>query len=225
MNGGKVGLPAEATQIVHTKAKPTSLANLAEDKAMGQALQAGTQVAQQAVAKTGAMMGLAAFNPGAAVLTGILSRHAKVAKVTYVWALAGGTEPAATGAMQAFDVNYSGLPGVNADQFEPVIVRLSPTPQANFRLVGATEAANSADQSTQQDWPVYSSFVEDRIAAKVQKSGYGHAQVAPSAALTAGEYAVVLRPVDKAKKFAGEEVARNRGEGLLFNYAWPFSVK
>jgi len=48
-------------------------------------------------------------------------------------------------------------------------VKLSLTPQSNFRLVGATEAATTAEQSAQQDWPIYSSFVEDRIAAKMQK--------------------------------------------------------
>lgn len=59
----------------------------------------------------------------------------------------------------------------------------------------------------------------------MQKLGYGHAQVTPTEALASGEYAVVLRPIDKSKKFIGEDVARNQGEGLLFNSAWPFSVK
>ena len=221
----KVNLPAEATQIVHTKAKPTTLSTLAADKNMTQALQTGTQIAQQAVAKTGASLGLAAFNPGVAVLSGVLGRHAKVAKTTYVWALAGGSAAETGGNAQMFEVNYSGLPGINADQFEPVIVKLSPTPQANFRLVGATEATTSAEQSTQQDWPIYSTFVEDRLPAKVQKLAYGRARVSASAALEPGEYAIALRPIDKNKKFAGEDVGRNRGEGLLFNYAWPFSVR
>ncbi|HEY6968964.1 MAG TPA: hypothetical protein VJA94_07165, partial [Candidatus Angelobacter sp.] len=221
----KVSLPAEATQIVHTKTKATSLSTLAADKNMTQALQTGTQIAQQAVAKTGASLGLAAFNPGVAVLSGVLGRHARVAKTTYVWALAGGSAAETGGNAQMFEVNYSGLPGINADQFEPVIVKLSPTPQANFRLVGATEASTSAEQSTQQDWPIYSSFVEDRLPAKVQKLAYGRARVSAAAALEPGEYAIALRPIDKSKKFAGEDVARNRGEGLLFNYAWPFSVR
>ena len=225
ISGRKVSLPAEATQIVHTKTKATSLSTLAADKSMTQALQTGTQIAQQAVAKTGTTLGLAAFNPGVAVLSSVLGRHAKVSKTTYVWALAGGSGADTVANAQSFTVNYSGLPGVNADQFEPVIVKLSPTPQANFRLVGATEASTGADQGTQQDWPIYSAFVEDRISATVQKLAYGRARVSASAALEPGEYAVALRPIDKSKKFAGEDVGRNRGEGLLFNYAWPFSVK
>jgi hypothetical protein len=91
-----------------------------------------------------------------------MSQRAKQAKTTYVWALAGGssTTTSAGENVPTFEVNYAGLPGVNADQFEPVIVRLSPAPQSNFRLVGATEAATTAEQSTQQDWPIYSSFMK-----------------------------------------------------------------
>jgi hypothetical protein len=59
----------------------------------------------------------------------------------------------------------------------------------------------------------------------VQKLGAGHALVTPSAARLPGEYAVAFRPVDKSKKFAGEDVGKNQGEGLLFNYAWSFSAK
>lgn len=222
----KLNLTAEATQIVHTKTKPTSLSTLAADQALNQALQLGTQVAQHAAVKTGSQMGLVALNPGIAIVGGLLSHHAKQAKVTYVWALNGGSSAvnvAANG--PAFDVNYAGLPGVNPDQFEPVIVKLSPTPQSNFRLVGATEAATAEEQSAQMDWPIYSSFVEDRIAAKVEKLGPGRAQVTPTAALVPGEYAVALRPLDKSHKFSGEEVGQNQAEGLLFNYAWAFSVK
>jgi hypothetical protein len=222
----KLNLTAEATQIVQTKTKPTSLSALAADQALDQALQVGTQVAQQAMAKTGATMALTALNPGAALVSGFLAHRAKQAKVTYVWALGGGSSSANTGGnTPSFEVNYAGLPGVNAEQFEPVIVKLSPTPQANFRLVGATEAATTAEQSTQQDWPIYSSFVEDRVNAKVEKLGTGHAKVTPDAAMNPGEYAVALRPVDKSHKFSGEEVGKNQAEGLLFNYAWAFSVK
>jgi hypothetical protein len=219
-------LTAEGTQIVQTKTKPTSLSALAADQALDQALQVGTQVAQQAAMKAGAATALTMLNPGAALVSGLLAHKAKQAKVTYVWALGGGVSTANPGGnTPSFEVNYAGLPGVNADQFEPVIVKLSPTPQANFRLVGATEAATTAEQSTQQDWPIYSSFVEDRVNAKVEKLAAGHAKVSPVAAMSPGEYAVALRPVDKSHKFSGEEVGKNQAEGLLFNYAWPFSVK
>jgi hypothetical protein len=221
----RLNLTAEATQIVQTKTKPTSLSALAADQALDQALQVGTQVAQQAAMKAGSTMALTALNPAAGIVSGLLAHKAKQAKVTYVWALGGGSSSANPGNTPSFEVNYAGLPGVNADQFEPVIVKLSPTPQANFRLVGATEAASSVEQSTQMDWPIYSSFVEDRVSAKVEKLGTGRAKVTPAVAVGPGEYAVVLRPTDKSHKFSGEEVGKNQAEGLLFNYAWAFSVK
>jgi hypothetical protein len=222
----KVSLTAEPTQIIQTKAKPTSLSSLAADQALTEALNVGTQAAQMALMKSGSMMGNSVVSSGSTVLSTLLSHRPKQTKVTYVWALSGGSSQANSGGNPpTFEVNYAGIPGVNADQFEPVIVKLADTPQANYRLVGATEAATTAEQSAQQDWPIYSSFTEDRISAKVQKLGSGHAQVTPSATLGAGEYAIALRPVDKSKKFSGEDVGKNQGEGLLFNYAWPFSVK
>jgi hypothetical protein len=222
----KVSLAAEPTQIIQTKAKPTSLSSLAADQALAEALNVGTQAAQMALMKSGSMMGNSVVSSGSSVLSNILSHRPKQTKVTYVWALSGGSSPANPGGNPpTFEVNYAGIPGVNADQFEPVIVKLADTPQANYRLVGATEAATTAEQSAQQDWPIYSSFTEDRIASKVQKLGSGHAQITPSTSLGAGEYAIALRPVDKSKKFSGEDVGKNQGEGLLFNYAWPFSVK
>jgi len=221
-----VNLLAEATEIVQTKSKPTSLNSLAADQALNEALNLGVQAAQQALMKSGSVMGNSAVSSGTNILGGLLSHRPKQAKVTYVWALTGGNSAAnVDGNRPTFEVNYAGIPGVSTDQFEPVIVKLSPTPQSNFRLVGATEAATTAEQSTQQDWPIYSSFVEDRVPATVQKVSPGHAKLIPTAALSPGQYAVALRPADKSHKFSGEEVAKNQGEGLLFNYAWSFSVK
>ena len=176
--------------------------------------------------KTNSAMGNTAMSSGTNILSGIMSRKPKQSKITYVWALTGGSSPTnAAAGRPTFVVNYAGIPGIAPDQFEPVIVKLSPTPQSNFRLVGATEAATTAEQTTQQDWPIYSSFVEDRVAATIQKVSPGHAQVTPAAALPAGQYAVALRPTNKNHKFSGEEVAKNEGEGLLFNYAWSFTVQ
>ena len=221
-----VNLTAEATEIVQTKAKPTTLGSLAADQALNQALAMGAQAAQEAVMKSGSAIGNSAVSSGASLLGGIMSRKPKQSKITYVWALSGGSSPAnAGGKRPTLVVNYSGIPGVKPEQFEPVIVKLSPTPQSTYRLVGATEAATTAEQSTQQDWPIYSSFVEDRVASAVKTDSPGHAQVTPSADLPVGQYAVALRPTDKNHKFSGEEVGKNQGEGLLFNYAWSFSVQ
>jgi hypothetical protein len=225
-HGSKVSLAAEATQIVETKSKADSLSTLAADQAMNESLRMGAQAAQQAVLNKGSIMGSSAVTSGTNILTGILG-HRKPAqpKVTYVWALQGSSSAASAATNPpSFEVSYAGIPGVDADAFEPVIVKLAPT-QSNFRLVGATEASSTAEQSAQQDWPIYSSFVEDRVAAKVQKLGSGHAKITANSALAAGQYAVALRPVSKSHKFSGEQIAKNQGEGLLFNYAWSFAVK
>lgn len=225
--GAKFNLPAEATQIVQTKSKANSLSALAEDQAVTEALRVGSEALQQAVSNTGSLVGSSAVNSGATIFSAIIARKQsqKPAKITYVWALQGASSASASPTkVPSFEVDYAGIPGINSDAFEPVIVKLS-LAQSTYRLVGATEAATSTPQPAQQDWPMYSGFIEDRISAGVQKLGSGQARVTPNSALPAGEYAVALRPIDKAHKFSGEQVGKNEGEGLLFNYAWSFSVK
>jgi hypothetical protein len=36
---------------------------------------------------------------------------------------------------------------------------------------------------------------------------------------------VVVRPAFKFKKFSPEAIAKNQGEGALFNSAWSFTVR
>jgi hypothetical protein len=221
-----VSLVAEATQIAQTKTKPTSLTALALDQALNEILRQSQEAAQQAIlAKGVATIGKIAMGPSGIVLTEIMNRRKQMSTVTYVWAVPVAGSPAqASSNVPNINVNYAGLPGVNADAFEPVIVKLAPS-ASSFLLVGATQASGTAEQNAQQDWPIYSSFVEERVATKVQKLGQGRAILTPTAALQSGQYAIAMRPLDKSHKFSGEQVAKNQGEGLLFNYAWPFSVK
>jgi hypothetical protein len=113
--------------------------------------------------------------------------------------------------------------GVNSDEFEPVIVKVTPA-QSSCRIVGATEGKEDVTSNPAADWQIYSSFLEERVAVKSQKLAKGQYQVAPASALMPGEYAVVLRPVSKSKKFAGGEVARGQGDGLMFDAAWSFRI-
>jgi len=225
--GAKFNLPAEATQIAQTKARANSLSALAEDQVVNESLRLGSQAIQQAISNTGSAMGSSAVNSGTTIFGAILARKQvqKPNKVTYVWALQGASSASSSPTNQpSFEADYAGIPGVNTDAFEPVIVKLSIS-QATFRLVGATEAATTSEPSTQQDWPMYSSFIEDRISASVQKLASGQVRITPNAALAPGQYAIALRPLDKSHKFSGEQVGKNEGEGLLFNYAWSFAVK
>ena len=83
------------------------------------------------------------------------------------------------------------------------------------------EDARSNDAA---DWEIYSGFVEDRVAANVQKTTVGQYELTPQSPLYPGEYAVVLRPLSKNEKFSGGEVARGQGAGMMFDTVWTFQV-
>jgi hypothetical protein len=212
----------EKTQIAQTKTKASSLGALATDSAVNEALRVGvTQVAWSAAASSGSYAGASAIGAAGNVMGGIMGKRKPT--LTYVWALPSPKSATiAASNTPSFDINYAGIPGVNADEFEPAIVKLVST-QNNWRLVGANEAKQDTAQG--MNWEVYSSFVEQRVPAQVQKSESGKAHVSPSAALAGGEYGIVLRPVNKAKKFSGSDISQNQGEGVLFNSVWSFSVK
>ena len=212
----------EKTQIAQTKTKASSLGALATDSAVNQALQVGVQqVAWSAAASSGSYAGASAIGAAGNVMGGIMGKRKPT--LTYVWALPSPKSATiAPSNTPSFDINYAGIPGVNADEFEPAIVKLVST-QNNWRLVGANEAKQDTAQG--MNWEVYSSFVEQRVPAQIQKSESGKAHVSPSAALAPGEYGIVLRPVNKSKKFSGSDISQNQGEGVLFNSVWSFSVK
>ena len=115
------------------------------------------------------------------------------------------------------------VPGVNADQFEPVILKLTPS-QNSCRIVGATEGKEDVTANPAADWQIYSSFLEEKVAVKSQKTAKGQYQITSSSPLAPGEYAVVLRPISKSMKFSGGEVARGQGDGLIFDSVWSFAV-
>ena len=218
----KLPLALEKTQVAQTKAKANSLGALATDAALTQALQVGVQqAAWSAAAHSGSYAGASAIGAAGGVMGGMMG-HRKPS-FTYVWALP--TPKSATTVSSntpAFEVNYAGIPGINPDEFESSIVKLVSTSN-NWRLVGATEAKQDTAQGT--EWQLYSSFVEQRMPTQNKKTAPGQAQVSPSSALAPGEYGIVLRPVNKSKKFAGSDIGQNQGEGVLFNSVWSFAVK
>jgi len=62
------------------------------------------------------------------------------------------------------------------------------------------------------------------MAVQVTKVATGRYLLQPSDGLLPGEYGIVLRPVNKEKKFSGSNVSQNLGEGLVFNCVWSFEV-
>jgi len=217
-------LAIEHTQLAQTKTKPTSMASLAGDSVLSQAIQnSANTVAADAASHINSNLGSSAVQQAGSIVGGFMARRKP--SVTYVWGVAG---PASSNVLQAatpsFLVDFAGTPGVNPEEFEPAIVKLTPA-QNTCRLVGATEGKAGADQSTDADWQIYSSFLEERVAITARKLAPGRFQITPRAGLLPGEYAVVLRPLARNKKFSGGDVARDQGDGMMFDTVWTFQVQ
>jgi hypothetical protein len=222
-NGGSQPLPMEKTQLAETKTKPQSLGSLAGDSAVTQGMQAGvSDVAWGAASHMNSGIGGSAVEQAGGIFGGMIGRRQPM--VTYVWGVPG---PASANVLQTtlpqFSVNFANAPGVNADEFAPEIVKLTPA-QNTCRLAGATQGKQDASSHEAADWEIYSSFVEDRVAVKLQKTAAGEYAISPQSPLYPGEYAVVLRPVSKHEKVSGGDVARAQGPGLMFDVLWSFQV-
>lgn len=220
-NGAEQRLPLEKTQLAQTKNKPTSMGKMAADTAMVQGMQATMNTATAQVASH---MGAAGGTLGqvGGTFSSILGQRKP--EITYVWGLA---SPASTTVLSEdtpqVSLNFATVPGINPDEFEPAMVKLTPA-QNTCRLVGATRGKEDALSTSAVDWQIYSGFVEDRVKIQSQKLGAGHYQISPSSPLLPGEYGVVLRPISKDKKISGGDVARAQGDGLMFDAVWSFQI-
>jgi hypothetical protein len=222
-NGASQELPLEKTQLAQTKTKPTSMASLASDSALAQGIQSGVgDVTMAAASHMSSTMGNSAVQQAGTIFGGMMTRRKPA--VTYVW---GVPNPASSNVLQTltpqFSVNFARTPGVNPDDFEPAIVKLTPA-QNTCRIVGATQGKEDARSNNAADWQVYSSFLEDRVAVNSEKVQRGEYKILPQTALFPGEYAIVLRPVSKSKKFSGGDVARAQGDGFMFDSVWSFQI-
>jgi hypothetical protein len=216
-------LPLERTQLAETRTKPTSMTSLAADSTVTQALQAGVNTAAwDAAAHMNSAVGGSMAQQASGIFSGIMS-HRKPT-VTYVW---GVPSPASATVLQTlsptFSVDFSSVPTVNAADYEPAIVKLTPA-QNTCRIVGATQGKEDARSSPAADWQVYSHFLEERVNAKTEKAASGKYKISPASELFPGEYAIVFRPISKEKKFSGGDVARAQGDGLMFDAAWTFQI-
>jgi hypothetical protein len=223
-DGASQQIALEKTQLAQTKTKPTSMTSLAADSALTQqVLQAGISTATMSAAThINSGIGGSTMQEAGGIFSGMLSQRKPT--VTYVWAI---PSPASNMVLQTTSptlaVNYSNTPGVNPDDFEPAIVKLTPSQNA-IRIVGATQGKADAQSSPAADWQIYSNFLEERVPLNSQKTKPGMYQISAKSGLFPGEYAVVLRPVSKSMKFSGGDVARAQGDGLMFDAVWSFRV-
>lgn len=216
-------LPLEKTQLEQSKTKAHSLAGLAGDSALTQGMQAGVSDAawDTATHMDSAFGGAAVLSTGG-IVNGLLGHRSQT--TTYVWGVPSAASPNVLHtATPKFEVNFAKAPGINADDFAPQIVKLTPAGNS-CRLVGAAQGKEDARSDNAVDWEIYSSFVEDSVAVTLEKLAQGDFNASPQAPLIPGEYAVVLRPVSKSMKVSGADVARGQGAGLMFNSAWSFEV-
>jgi hypothetical protein len=221
--GASQELPLEKTHLAETKAKPSSMKSLAADSAVTQAMQAGIDTAAYgtAVHMNSAIAGASVAQAGG-VFSGIMAHRQP--KVTYVWGVAG---PASATVLKTivpeFRVDFSRTPGINPDDYEPAMVKLTPA-QNSCRIVGATQGNEDEGSSAAADWRIYSHFLEERVASKPDKIKSGEYKLSAGSELLPGEYAVVLRPVSKEKTFSGGDIARGQGDGLMFDALWSFQI-
>jgi len=216
-------LPLEKTQLATTKNKPSSMKSLAADSTVTQAMQAGISTASYGAAThMNSGVGGTAVQQAGSIFSGALSHRTPT--VTYVW---GVPNPASANVLQtvspSFLLDISRVIGVNVEDYAPAIVKLTPA-QNTCRIVGATQGKADASASPAADWQIYSHFLEERVTANAEKLGPGKYRVSAASELPPGEYAVVLRPVTREKKFAGGDVARAQGDGLMFDASWTFQI-
>ena len=148
-------LKLEKTQLAQTKNKPSSMKNLASDSLVTQALQAGINTASwDAATHMNSVVGGSTVQEAGSIVSGMLAHRTPT--ITYVWGVPG---PASSNVLHtlapAFNVDYSRAAGVNPEDFEPAIVKLTPA-QNTCRIVGATQGKADAGASPAADWEVYS---------------------------------------------------------------------
>ncbi len=222
-DGSLKELPLEKTQLAETKTKPSSIKSLSADSVVTQGLQAGINtVAWDTAAHVNSPVGGQVVGEAGSIFSGVLGHRTPT--VTYVW---GVPSPASSNVLQttkpSFTLDFSRAIGVNPDDYQPAIVKLTPA-QNTCRIVGATEGKQDVRSTPAADWQMYSHFLEERVVVTPQKLAPGKYKIAANAELQPGEYGVVLRPISKDKKFSGGDVARAQGDGLMFDAIWTFQI-
>lgn len=213
---------SEKTNIAQTKEKAANLGGLAGNPAVTQAVtNVASTVAWQTAARSGSYTGGAIASSAISGFGGLMGKRKPT--MTHIWALQGQKSPNVIKVnTPKLELNYANVVGLNPDEFEPALIRLTPSP-SNYRLVGATEAKQ--DIYEQPEWSTYSSMMEDRLPATVTKLDRGKYEVTPSSALPVGEYGIVLRPLNKSMKFNGKDVMNGSGAGMVFSSVWSFSIQ
>ena len=152
--------------------------------------------------------------------------HSDNQKRTAIWALAGTAATRALRAQPVFEVEFGHIPGVDPDEYQPAIVRLVPT-KDNYRLVAAAKTDGSRAGAV-PDGPI----IEEPVVTKLEQLGRSRYRAAVNGSLPAGEYALVLRPVDRDDNGRRRRRRSEASLGDLFGgvvghilyFTWDFAV-
>jgi len=113
--------------------------------------------------------------------------------------------------------------GLSTDDIVPVLVRLVPAGPA-WSIVTLARGPAGAPTRELNDWDVSKALTQDVVKVDAKMSGPGLVEIRPSAPLAPGEYAFVLRP-SFGKRYAGERVFAQDGDGLAFRVAWKITIR
>jgi hypothetical protein len=136
-------------------------------------------------------------------------------------------------AQPTFEASYGGIPGLDADRFEPVLVHLVPT-KDNYRIVGATKSAIDPQRGAANAMNVLSGapgtsmfpigdIVEERVPVRTESVAPATKRITPEKPLAPGEYAVVLRPLQTGGD-SGAQTATEQGLSSVISSVWDFGV-
>ena len=151
--------------------------------------------------------------------------HPGTQEHTAIWALTGTAAPRDLGVSPTFEVEFGHIPGVDPDEYQPAIVRLVPT-KDNYRLIAAAKTT-VAKSGAPPDGPI----VEEPVVTQLKQLGRGHYR-ATAMMLPTGEYALVLRPIDRdargrRKRHKGEaSLGELLGGGTtqILYFTWDFGI-
>jgi hypothetical protein len=145
-------------------------------------------------------------------------------KITAVWALPGTSAARRFAADTVFEIDFNNIPGINPDDYRPKIVELVPT-RDNYRLVGAARARLSEIDEGLPAEPI----IEEPAASEIRPLSRGRYRITLDPDLPTGEYALVLRPVDRPRSKREDDTSLSAlmgasGSEILF-ITWDFSVR
>jgi hypothetical protein len=165
-------------------------------------------------------MGAAAVPLVGGAIAGVIGlRHSKVTE-TFIWALPHATSKNALAPGSKLEFFYDDIPGVDPDEYQPVLVKLEPT-KSNTRLVCAQKVEiRGATVKGKQN------VVLESQPAKISKLSPGHVLLEFEHPLSPGEYGVLLRSPKREVDLvtaAGSSIAAS--EVALIYTVWDFTVQ